>query len=284
MGENIDAHFKPSRSECDLLSASSLRSFLRKSRPIGVINCAAEHGSSTQMSHSHTKYLHNNLLMSINLLKECHELDIQEVLLVGSISSFPDSATNLMTESDFFNGDCNPVNYGYNMSKRILPSLTKTYQIDYKRNYKVVHLGNIYGPHMKFGHGTTLVGNLIHKVWEAKRNGTTVELYGNGMDVRSLTYVDDASWLLRQIVWEKEILEPMIVSSGYEINVANLATLIAKEMGFNGKIRFLSKEMGFTRKVAKSEVIEKYFPNFQFTSISEGLKSTIDYFLFSRKK
>lgn len=279
LGKNIVADFRPSSSECDLLNPADLRKFFQDNRFTKVINCAAEHGSITQMTSSHTMYLQNNLLMSMNLLRECNERDIEEVLMVGSISGFPESVKDFITEDDFFGGEVSTTNYGYNTSKRLLRSLVKTYQMDYGRRYKVVHLGNVYGPHMKFGSDATIVGNLIYKIWQGKKYGIPVELFGSGRDVRSLTYVSDATYLMHEILSQNEFLDPIIVSSGYEISVASLANLIAAKMNFKGEIKFSGNSKGFSRKVAKSAVIETLVPGFRFTTISEGLDSTVSYFL-----
>jgi len=284
LGKNIVADFKPGRAECDLLLPLDIRAFLENHEVESVINCAAEHGSYSQMATEHTMYLQNNVLMSINLLRECHDSDIENVLLVGSISGFPENVNGVITEDEFFNGEVSVANYGYNMSKRIIPSLVKTYQLDFGRKYKMVHLGNIFGPEMIFGHEATVVGNLIYKVWEGEKQGTPVRLFGNGKDVRSLTYVKDAAWLIKEIIYRDEILEPIIISSGYEITIGELVSLIAEKMNFEGNILFSSDETAYSRKVAKSNLINSTFPSFEFTSISQGLDETIDYFLSAVKE
>jgi GDP-L-fucose synthase len=282
LGKNLEADFKPSRTDCDLLDAISIRNFLSKNKPNSVINCAAEHDSFAQMSTDHTRYLENNILMSINLLRECHRLDIENVLLMGSISGFPEKSEGEVTEKDFYNGEVNTSNFGYNMSKRILPSLVKAYQLDHGRHYKVVHLGNVYGPEMEFSNTATLVGNLIYKVWEAKKSGSVIKLFGSGKDVRSLTFVKDVEFLIKRMLPNDKVLEPIIISSGFEISVANLVHTIAHKMNFEGDVIFTGKEEKGSRKVARSELLAKYFPDFQFTSILDGLDATIDYFLSTK--
>ena len=151
IGKNLDADTKISRQDCDLSDFNQTKLALKKVKPDSIINCAAKHGSVKEMSSNHVGYLEENLKININILRAAHELNINNVLLLGSVSSFPFEKKSVVTEEDFYLGPVNEVNFGYNSAKRMIVDLTKSYQIDHNRNYKVAHLGNIYGPHMRFG-------------------------------------------------------------------------------------------------------------------------------------
>ena len=277
IGKNLDADSKITRQDCDLFDFNQTRLALKKVKPDSIINCAAKHGSVKEMSSNHVDYLEENLMINMNILRAAHELDINNVLLLGSVSSFPFEKKNVITEEDFYLGPVNEVNFGYNSAKRIIVDLTKTYQIDHNRNYKVAHLGNIYGPHMRFGENATLVGNLIYRIYNALIHDVDLELYGDGTDIRALTYVKDLQEILLRFMQDRSLRGHIIVSSGLEVSIKELALLIAQCMGFGRNVIFSGEGNLGQRKVAMSAVLSSLLPNLEFTSLQSGLMSTVEW-------
>ena len=278
IGKNLEADIKLTRSDCDLLDFESTKQALKKAKPESIINCAAKHGSVKEMSHNQVEYLEENLKINMNVLKAAHQLDINNVLLLGSVSSFPFDKKEIVTEKDFYLGSVNEVNFGYNTSKRMIVDLTRTYQMDHDRNYKVAHLGNIYGPDMRFGENATLVGNLIYRIHYALIHDSDLVLYGDGTDRRALTYVKDLQEILLSFMQDLFLKSHIIVSSGSEVSIKELAVLIAQCMSFGRNIVFSGEGKLSQRKVATSVVLSSLLPNFEFTSLREGLTSTVEWF------
>jgi len=125
IAKNLDADVKLSREECDLLNYNQTLEALAKTKSTAIINCAAKHGSFQEMSKNHVSFYEDNIIMNINLLRVAHELDIDNVLLLGSISSFPFDSGESFDESDFYSGPVNEKNFGYNSSKRALVEMVK---------------------------------------------------------------------------------------------------------------------------------------------------------------
>lgn len=278
IGKNLQADIKLSKKDCNLLDFDKTKYVLKKLNPDSIINCAAKHGSVKEMSSNHVGYLEENLKININILRAAHELEINNVLLLGSVSSFPFEEKDVITEKDFYLGPVNELNFGYNSSKRLIVDLVRAYQIDHGKNFKVAHLGNIYGPHMKFSENATLVGNLIHRTHNAKSSGSNLLLYGKGDDIRALTYVEDLQEVFKWFMNDLSLKNHIIISSGFEISIKELAGLICEIMDFKGIIKFSGEGNIGQRKVAVSEVIGSHLPNFKFTSLEKGLISTIEWY------
>lgn len=278
IAKNLKADIKLTRSDCDLLDFESTKQALKREKPNSIINCAAKHGSVKEMSQNQVGYLEENIKINMNILKAAHELDINNVLLLGSVSSFPFDNKEIITEKDFYLGPVNEVNQGYNSAKRFIVEMAKTYQTDYDRNFKVAHLGNIFGPHMKFSENATLVGNLIYRIYKAQTTGSALELYGHGTDIRSLTYISDLREILPRFLKNHSLKSHLIVSSGFEVSIKKLASLIAQIMDFRGEVIFSGDGNLGQRKVASSEVLRSLLPNFRFTPLREGLVSTVEWF------
>ena len=86
VGKNLKVDRKVSRNECDLTKYDQVFKILKKYRPTQVINCAAAHGSAKTMSLNNAEYLNTNIMIDSNILKAAQSLDIENVILMSSIS------------------------------------------------------------------------------------------------------------------------------------------------------------------------------------------------------
>ena len=279
VAQNLNFKTKISRQECDLTKYGQILSVLKHFQPKSVINCAAAHGSAKFMSFNHAHFLQNNLAMDSNLLQACHELDIENVVLMGSVSAFPGIADRDLTESDLYTGGVNNFNFGYNTSKRISYELCKSYELDYGRNYKTLFLGNLYGKFGNFAIDSNVLNSVIFQIGQAQLNNTDLHLYGTGKDERAFTYVEDLNSVIDTFIENKEI-KSAIFSSGEVYTIKEVANMIAEIMSFQGEIIFTGEEnSGQKRKVASSEYLQSKVPGLTFTRLDVGLNQVINWYI-----
>ena len=73
--------------------------------------------------------------------------------------------------------------------------------------------------------------------------------------------------------------EPLIMSNAVETSIRDLVEGIAELMNYKGKIEWdASKPNGQERKPSDNSSLKALFPSFEFTNLSEGLQSTIEWF------
>lgn len=284
VARNISSEIKISKSECDLLDINQVIAVLRKYKPTAVINCAAAHGSAQTMSQNHRYYLEHNVLMDINVLRASNALEIENVVLMSSVSAFPNIQIKDLVEQDLFEGPLNKFNYGYNTSKRIAYDLCQTYQLDLGRNYKVLFLGNLYGKFGRFTKDANVLNSIIYQMHLSKLKNLDLTLYGDGLDSRAFTFVEDLNQVLPKFILEKSI-SSAIFSSNEVVTIKQLTSLIAGIMGFENKIIFTGEPTaGHKRKVASSSYLQNKFPELTYTGLKYGLKLSIDWYLQSVAK
>ena len=76
--------------------------------------------------------------------------------------------------------------------------------------------------------------------------------------------------------------EPIIFSNSEEVSIKKVVELIVKHMEFRGNVVWQSdKPDGQFRKPSDNSKLLSYLPNFKFTSLEEGLKETIDWFVYN---
>ena len=103
-------------------------------------------------------------------------------------------------------------------------------------------------------------------------------LYGDGADIRALTYVEDLQRVLNWFMEEVSLQSHIIVSSCQEVTIRELASQISQIMGFGRNVIFNGEGNLGQRKVAVSKVLNELLPNFEFTLLREGLISTVEWF------
>jgi len=281
IAKNISADIKISKSECNLLDITQVSGVLEKYKPTGLINCAAAHGSAKAMSQNHSHYLEHNILMDSNVVRASNALGIENVVLMSSVSAFPNIQNRDLVELDLHKGEVNKYNYGYNTSKRLAYELCKTYELDLSRNYKVLFLGNLYGKFGKFAKDANVLNSIIYQMHLAKLKNLDLTLYGDGLDSRAFTFVEDLNQVLPKFISDKSI-SSAIFSSNEVVTIRQLTFLIADIMGFENKIVFTGEATaGQKRKVASSSYLQDKFPELAYTNLKDGLKLSIEWYLKS---
>ena len=126
-----------------------------------------------------------------------------------------------------------------------------------------------------------VIPGLIHKCYLAKKDSTDLTIWGTGKPLRQFIYNVDLGKLLIWTVRDYDEIDPIILSvdESAEISIADVAKLVAKGMEFEGNIvHDTSKSDGQFKKTAWNDKLRKYLPDFQFTSMEDGLKEACQWF------
>jgi GDP-L-fucose synthase len=200
---------------------------------------------------------------------------------MSSISAFPEIKSRDINENDLHVGEVNKYNFGYNSSKRISSDLCESYVLDYKRNYRVLFLGNLYGEHATFKLDSNRLNSIIFQIYSSKQTGENLTLYGTGEDQRAFTYVKDLNDFIPKFFAKREI-KSCIFSSSEVFSVREIAEKVSKVINFKGRVQFSGEiTNNQKKKVASVEYLSKSFPDFRYTPFEEGLEKTIAWFLNS---
>jgi UDP-glucose 4-epimerase len=100
----------------------------------------------------------------------------------------------------------------YGATKAACEMLMSAYAGSYGMTTTALRLTNVYGPGMR--HKDSLVARLM----KAARSGATVEIYGDGTQVRDFVHVDDVVRGLL-LAWERRWVGPLIIGAGRSVTV-----------------------------------------------------------------
>lgn len=280
IAKNLDVDIKISRKDANLFDYNQTYDIIKKYKPNTVIHCAALHTGFIDLKNNHSDFLRHNITMDMNVIEACKEFGVENLLMISSTTSFPKNTPTPYVEEYFYNGDVDDDTYGYSFSKKVNTSLCKSYQKQYGLNYKSVILGNVYGPHNYFNEKSTVVSNLIHKCFDAKKKNKSIEVYGDGSPKRDFIFVDDLNIIFSKII-ESDELDPVIISSGEIIDIKTLMDIIVKHLNYDGDVIWGNeKNMGVINKYCDNSKLKSILDeSFKFTSINEGIKKTCDWYV-----
>lgn len=131
--------------------------------------------------------LRNSTLIDINVLEACRKEKVGKILFASSGCVYPESAKALR-EKDAY--PANPLNE-FAWQKLFAERLYQSYALDYGMSIRIGRLFNTYGPGMAWQEPRAkVVAALCRKIALAK-DGDTIEIWGDGHQLRTLTYVED---------------------------------------------------------------------------------------------
>jgi GDP-L-fucose synthase len=143
---------------------------------------------------------------------------------------------------------------------------------------------NLYGPGDNFDlEASHVVPALIAKTHAAKERGAeAVEIWGTGTPRREFLYVDDLADALVFLMRRYSGEEHVNVGTGTDVTIRELAEMIAKVVGFQGRMRFdPAKPDGTPRKLLDVSKLTRIGWT-ATTSLEEGLRRSYRWFLDHR--
>nr|XP_033790117.1 GDP-L-fucose synthase isoform X2 [Geotrypetes seraphini] len=191
---------------------------------------------------------------------------------------------NLKYNLDFWihNGPPHSSNFGYSYAKRMIDVQNRAYFQQHGCKFTAVIPTNVFGPHDNFNidNGHVLPG-LIHKVYLAKENGTSLTIWGTGNPKRQFIYSLDLARLFIWVLREYDEVVPIILSVGEEdeVSIKEAAEAIVEATDFKGELLFdTTKSDGQFKKTASNSKLRKYLPDFKFTPFKQAVQETCNWF------
>lgn len=247
--------------ELDLCRQEEVEKFFAEEKPEYVFLAAAKVGGIVANSSALADFMYENMILEMNVIHSAWKHDCKKLQFLGSSCIYPRMAPQPMTESCLLTGELEKTNEAYALAKisglKYCEFLNKQYGTDYIS----VMPTNLYGPndnyHPEHSH---VLPALIRRFHEAKENNLPeVVCWGDGSPLREFLYVDDLADLCVFLMNNYSGDETVNAGTGKEITIKELAELVAKIVGYKGKIVWdTTKPNGTPRKlldVSKSKAM-----------------------------
>lgn len=252
------------RSELDLTDQAAVRHFFNVEKVDAVIVAAAKVGGIHANNSYPADFIYENLMIEANLIHQAFVAGVERLLFLGSSCIYPRAVEQPLREDAILTGILEPTNEPYAIAKIAGIKLCESYNRQYGTDYRSVMPTNLYGPGDNFHpENSHVMPALIRRFHEAVENGSDkVVIWGTGTPRREFLHVEDmaeASLFVFDLPLDryKENTEPMLshinVGFGDDLQIGELARMIAKVTGFTGEIDFdRSKPDGTMSKLMDS--------------------------------
>lgn len=268
----------------DLLNLDSVIEKLSEVQPTIIVNCAAHVGSLNFVTQVAADILDDNLRMILNLYKAVKDI-CPKALIINPIANcaYPGSLTEY-NEEEIWNGKVHQSVLAYGSTRRMIDVFAECYRMQYGIKSISLYVPNMYGPFdstdpNKAHALNALVGKVVKANEEMK---TSIEVWGSGVAIREWLYAPDFArivWYVISNIESNMFSEPFNIAQNFGLSIGDLLEIIIRECDYKGVIEW-NRNMpdGAPRKVMNDTRFRKKVSEFQFTSLSDGLKNTVEYY------
>ncbi len=262
---------------CDLNNRKKILQILKKFKPKGIFNLAAETHVDRSID-GPKAFVKSNILGVFNLLEafKIYSKNNHNVRLihVSTDEVYGDVLKGRSKEDDQYKPSS-----PYAASKASSDHLVQSYIKTYKTPVIITNCSNNYGPKQ---HPEKLIPKLIYNIL----NNKTLPIYGKGKNSREWIYVSDHCDALLRIFKKGKIGNFYNIGSNLNLNnlmiVKKLLSIGTKKvkLGKNVKIKFVKDRPGHDLRYAiNSNKLRKELKWNPKTKINNGLEKTFDWYI-----
>jgi len=278
------------RAELDLTRASDVEQFFQSERPDYVFLAAAKVGGILANNNFPADFLAENLAIQSSVLNAARAGGVRRLLFLGSSCIYPRLAPQPIREEHLLTGPLELTNRPYAIAKITGIEMCWAFNRQYGTRFLAAMPTNLYGPGENLDLATShVLAALLRKAIEAKSSGAKqITVWGSGTPRREFLFSDDlaqACVFLMNLPEEKfqSLLssnEPPLINigTGEDLTIRELAELICRIVGFEGKLVFdPSKPDGTPRKLL--DVSRIHALGWQaHTTLDQGIHATANDF------
>ncbi len=268
-------------SQLDLCNQAAVNSFMEQERPQYIFLAAAHVGGIGANQAAPADFMYQNMMLEMNVIHAAWRCGCSKLLFLGSSCIYPRLAPQPMREDCLLTSPLEPTNEAYALAKISGLKYCQYLNRQYGTTYISVMPTNLYGPndnyHPQHSH---VLPALIRRFHEAKLSGAEkVICWGDGSPLREFLYVDDLAQLCVHLMNTYNGNETVNAGTGKEITIKELAELVAKTVGYKGKIEWdTSRPNGTPRKLL--DVSKAKGLGWQYkTELTDGIRMAYQDFL-----
>jgi GDP-L-fucose synthase len=241
-----------------------------------VFCCACNKAGASVLVNNPLLLVFPNLVIWSSLLEYSCRNGVNKFLFISGNTVYP-ASKKVLKEDDIDKGPVPKSYQGLGDMRRYIESLCILYNNQSKMNVSIVRPSAIYGPRDNFNLETaTVIPSLINKVNSAR---DSVEVWGNGEDLRDFIYVNDLVKGLLLVMAANITGNPINISFGKSIKIRDLINKIIKVSNKDIVIKFNDQKPSTVPCIKISNQKAKDMVDFvpQY-SIDKGLEETINWY------
>jgi GDP-L-fucose synthase len=268
-------------SDYNLIEQADVRRMYKEHSPSLVIHLAAACGGIGANVENPARFLYENAIMGLLLLEEGRQHNLEKFVLISTTCSYPKDAPLPLQEDSIWTGKPVGATGPYGMAKRLLHEACETFGRQYDLPCVVLVPANLYGPEDHFDEEKShVIPAIIRRYVEAKEAGLDeVSNWGTGSPTREFLHVADAAEAIA-LAAEKDIpSDPINLGTGIETSIADLTTMIARAVGYEGAVAWdTSKPDGQPKRYLNVNRAKELLGFEAKIDLETGIQETVDWY------
>jgi GDP-L-fucose synthase len=228
------------RKKIDFTDINQVEIFFKRNKPNIVINCAGKVGGILDNSNYQNDYLYINSTIGLNLVNISFKYNVKKFINLGSACIYPKKTKQPIKEDFLLSSSLEKTNEGYALAKILVLKYCEYIKNKFNKDFISLQPANLYGVGDNFDlKSSHVMPALVKKFYLAKKNKKkSVEIWGSGTVKREFLHVDDLAKAINFCITKKIKNSFLNIGSGEHLSIKQLALIIKKIIGYNGKIVF----------------------------------------------
>ncbi len=267
--------------ELDLTRQDQVERFFAEEKPEYVFLAAAKVGGIMGNVMAKADFMYENMMIEMNVIHAAWKNGCKKVEFLGSSCIYPRMAPQPITEDALLTSSLESTNEAYALAKISGLKYCEYLNSQYGTDYISVMPAGLYGPndnyHPEHSH---VLPALIRRFHEAKLEGKeSVTCWGDGSPLREFLYVDDLANLCVFLMNNYSGNETVNAGSGKELTIKELTELVAKVVGYTGRIEWdHTRPNGTPRKLLDVSKAKQLGWTYK-TELEDGIRLAYEDFL-----
>jgi GDP-L-fucose synthase len=270
------------RQGTDIRNLNALTASLKRLKPDVILNCAGHVGSVHYVTRQAADVINDNLRMCLNLYQAVAAVcPGAKIVNPFGNCSYPGDAV-VQKESEWQAGPVHDSVLAFAFGKRTQYAIAESYRKQYGINTVNWIVCNPYGPERDINLDKlhALNGIIVRMICAQKKGDKEFVIWGTGTPVREWLYIDDsARMMVHSVDHVDSQLWPVNVAQNKGWTITEIAKRAAKELDYRVKFVYdTAKPDGAPVKVMDDTLFRSKFPDFKFTPLDTGIRTTVAHF------
>jgi GDP-L-fucose synthase len=264
----------------DVLNQAKTAQFFKNYHPDYVFLGSIRSGGIGANMKYPAEFIYENCQAQNNVIHSAYKNNAKKLLYFTGSCAYPALAAQPIKESSLLTGELEKTSEPYSVAKIAGTVMCQAYRAQYGFNAIVAVPATLYGPGSDSDLETAhVLGALIAKFDKAVKDGDKeVIVWGTGKPRREFLYVDDfvsACMFLMDKYDGKDLIN---MGTGVDVTIKELAFMVAKASGFQGKISFdTTKPDGTMRKLMDNTTLTELGWTAK-TDLEQGINKTYQWY------
>ena len=270
--------------DIDLRMQKEVHLWFRMNEPEYVFLAAAKVGGIGFNKAYPADFITDNLYIQTNVISSAEEYGCKKLMFLGTACIYPKHAPVPIKEEYLMTGPLEETNIGYALAKIAGLTMCQKYTEQYGMQTVSVMPNNLYGIFDNFRlNECHVIPAFINRFIDAKEKGLSrVVCFGDGTPTREFLFADDLADGLIFLMNNYNDPKPINIGPNREVSIRYLSELIASLVGYNGEIIWdTAQPNGTPRRALDTSKMDALGWKAK-TSLEDGLKMTIDWFMENR--